>query len=138
MRFLLDTNVLSEPMNKKPNQSLIHTLELHQHEIATASLVIYEMWFGCYRLPISRRRKEYQFYLETLAISPLPILPYGTKAALWNSYERARLISQGKTPALIDSQIAAVAATNDLILVTRNVKDFQYFEGLRIENWFDN
>ena len=32
---------------------------------------------------------------------------------------------------------SAIAATRGLILVTNNVSDFQYFDGLAIENWFD-
>jgi Predicted nucleic acid-binding protein, contains PIN domain len=37
-----------------------------------------------------------------------------------------------------DSQIASIAFTNDLVLVTNNVSDFQDFDGLKIENWFDS
>ena len=36
-----------------------------------------------------------------------------------------------------DAQIAAVAASRDLVLVTRNVEDFKAFNGLKIQNWFD-
>ncbi|MDJ0634050.1 MAG: hypothetical protein QNJ34_12745 [Xenococcaceae cyanobacterium MO_188.B29] len=42
----------------------------------------------------------------------------------------------GKTPAFVDGQIAAIAYTNQLILVANNVSDFQDFQGLQIENWF--
>lgn len=42
----------------------------------------------------------------------------------------------GKIPAFGDSQIASIAFTNDLVLVTNNVSDFQDFDGLKIENWF--
>ena len=42
----------------------------------------------------------------------------------------------GKTPAFVDGQIGAIAYTNQLILVTNNVSDFQDFQGLQIENWF--
>ena len=41
----------------------------------------------------------------------------------------------GKTPTFVDGQIAAVAAVNNLTLVTANVADYTDFEGLRIENW---
>jgi tRNA(fMet)-specific endonuclease VapC len=51
--------------------------------------------------------------------------------------ERARLIPIGLTPSYADGQIAAVAAVNQLILVTRNVSDYQNFDELVIENWFD-
>jgi tRNA(fMet)-specific endonuclease VapC len=42
----------------------------------------------------------------------------------------------GKIPSPIDSQIAAIAKTNDLVLVTRNIADFKDFD-LPIENWFE-
>ena len=35
----------------------------------------------------------------------------------------------------MDQRITAVALANDLILVTRNVRDFELIEGLRIEDW---
>ena len=57
-------------------------------------------------------------------------------AATWFSQERARLSKQGLMPSYPDGQIAAVAAVNDLILITRNVDDFVEFSGLQISNWF--
>jgi predicted nucleic acid-binding protein len=50
--------------------------------------------------------------------------------------ERARLGKRGITPAYRDAQIAAVAATHRLIVVTRNVGDFRSFSGVRVQNWF--
>ncbi len=49
--------------------------------------------------------------------------------------ERARLSNLGLTPSFVDGQIAAVAATNELILVTANTIDFADFQDLQIENW---
>lgn len=65
----------------------------------------------------------------------MPILPYDEAAADWHARERARLVAAGRTPPLLDGQIAAVAAVNDLVLVTSNVRDFRGFDGLRIEDW---
>ena len=48
----------------------------------------------------------------------------------------ARLESQGCTPPFRDGQIAAIAMVDDLILVTRNTRDFENFTDLRYENWF--
>jgi predicted nucleic acid-binding protein len=36
-----------------------------------------------------------------------------------------------------DGQVAAIAATSGLVLVTRNVEDFRWFTGLQVENWFE-
>ncbi len=63
------------------------------------------------------------------------ILPYDERAALWHAKERARLVSEGYMPSFVDGQIASIANVNDLILVTRNVSDFELFSGLEIENW---
>ena len=51
--------------------------------------------------------------------------------------ERVRLERIGQTPSLADGMIAATTAANNLILVTRNTKDFERFDGLHVENWFE-
>ncbi len=45
-------------------------------------------------------------------------------------------MSIGKAPACADGQIAAIAYTNNLILVTNNVADFINFQNLTVENWY--
>ena len=40
--------------------------------------------------------------------------------------------------ALYDSEIAAVACVNQLVVVTRNTDDFLIINDLEIENWFDD
>ena len=64
------------------------------------------------------------------------LLPYDSEAARWHAVERARLGRAGLTPAFVDSQIAAIAATRNLTLVTRNTRDFECFDGVRLDNWF--
>ena len=66
------------------------------------------------------------------------ILPYCNEAAGWHAKERARLTAIGQTPSFIDGQIAAVAYVNNLIMVTKNIADFQPFSGLIIENWYSH
>lgn len=65
----------------------------------------------------------------------LPILPYDAAAAMWHATERARLAAIGRTPPFVDSQIAAIAVTNGLTLVTLNAADYAHFDGLRLEEW---
>ena len=67
----------------------------------------------------------------------LIILPYDQLAADWYAKERARLHLQGKTCAYADGEIAAIAVSNKLTLVTRNIQDFQNFQNLSLQNWFD-
>lgn len=69
-------------------------------------------------------------------MATIPILPYDEAAARWHGQEQARLARLGRTPAFIDGQIAAIAKVNGLVLVTRNLKDFENFTELSVENWF--
>lgn len=90
---------------------------------------------GVQLLPDSKKRLKTFDYIESVLLK-FPILPYCDTAAKWHGQETARLQQLGKTPAFVDAQIAAIAKTNNLILVTRNLNDFQNFSDLALENWF--
>jgi tRNA(fMet)-specific endonuclease VapC len=135
IRFLLDTNVLSEPARPSPHPGLLRRLREHREESAVAAPVWHELLFGCKRLPPSRKRETIESYLFDTIGSSLPILPYDQMAAEWHAQERARLAALGKTPPFVDGQIAAIAKVNHLILVTSNGLDFASFEGLQVEDW---
>lgn len=45
---------------------------------------------------------------------------------------------RGYAAPFVDGQIAAIAATRGLELVTRNVRDFQHYEGLSVISWADH
>ncbi|MGI0480956.1 type II toxin-antitoxin system VapC family toxin [Geminocystis sp. CENA526] len=138
LKYLLDTNVLSEVKRPLPNENITQNITLYSQQIATASVVINEMLFGILRLPISNKRRDLENYLENVILSTIPIFDYDLKSAQYHAQERARLSKIGKTPAFADGQIASIVFTNDLILVTNNVKDFADFSGLKIANWFIN
>lgn len=134
-RYLLDTNIVSEPLRPKPNAKILARLKQHAEELAIASLVWHELWFGCERLPASGKRSAIEEYLSKVIESSMPILPYENRAAQWHAKERARLAAQGKTPPFVDGQIAAIACVNDLTLVTLNDSDYSLFQKLKVENW---
>jgi tRNA(fMet)-specific endonuclease VapC len=136
MKYLLDTNIISESVKTLPNKSVLKKLEQHQYEIATAAPVWHELQFGCLRLPASRKREIIQSFLTDVLSPGMVILPYDEKAASWHAKERARLSVLGKTPSFVDGQIAAIARVNSLILVTRNTSDFNHFSELKIQNWY--
>lgn len=135
MRYLLDTNVISEPLRLSPDAQVMARLERHQDDLAIPSPVWHELRFGCLRLPKSRKRSTIEAYLENVVGPTMPILAYDDAAAAFHARERARLARQGRPPAFVDGQIAAIAATSSLILVTRNVDDFRRFHEVRIECW---
>ena len=133
--YLLDTNILSEPLRPAPNPKILERLRRHQEQLATASVVWHELLFGCHRLPASERRTAIEEYLHKVVAASIEILPYDERAARWHAVERARLALAGRTPPFADGQIAAVARTHDLILVTSNLADYGGFHDLQIEDW---
>lgn len=135
LRFLLDTNILSEPVRPSPDSGVMEKVERFSVELSTAAPVWNELLYGCYRLPPSARRRTLETYLMDVLEPTLPVLPYDHRAARWHAAERARLGKEGKTPAFVDGQVAAIARVRDLVLVTRNVSDYAHFEGLVVENW---
>jgi tRNA(fMet)-specific endonuclease VapC len=135
MRYLLDTNVLSEAIKTIPNKKVMTMVERHQDEIVTAAPVWHELQFGYQRLPQSRKREIIASFLNDILRRTMLILPYDKRAAEWHAKERARLSSRGVAPSFVDGQIASIAGVNDLILVTRNIVDFKRFSKLKLENW---
>ncbi|MFU8789092.1 MAG: type II toxin-antitoxin system VapC family toxin [Methylobacter sp.] len=135
--YLLDSNILSEPARLKPDDTVLNHFANHDGEYATAAIVWHKMVYGCELLAASKRKKQLQSYLEMLLLNGLIVLPYDQVAADWYAKERARLQRQGLTCAYADGEIAAIAVTQKLTLVTRNTQDFENFQNLALQNWFE-
>jgi len=135
MKYLLDTNILSEPLKTRPDPAVMEGLQQHQHHIATATIVLHELYFGCYQLPPSRKKETIKTYIDEVISATLPVYSYNEEAAEWHARERARLQAIGKMPPFVDGQIAAIAHVNDLTLVTRNITDFLSFSDVQIQSW---
>jgi tRNA(fMet)-specific endonuclease VapC len=135
LRFLLDTNVVSEPTRLAPNRRLLNRLGRHSGSMGIAAPTWHELRFGCERLPKSRRKEQIEDYLSTVVLVDFPILPYDEAAADWHARERARLRALGRTPSFMDGQIAAIAGVNGLVLVTANRADFADFDHLQLDDW---
>jgi tRNA(fMet)-specific endonuclease VapC len=135
LRFLLDTTVVSVPIAKDPSRRVIKRLTEHGLRCAIAAPVWHELVYGCDRLPAGKRRAALESYLHEVVRPSFPILPYDEAAAAWHGKERARLERIGEPRPFVDGQIAAIAHTHDLTLVTTNTKDFEAFEDLVLADW---
>ncbi len=64
-------------------------------------------------------------------------LPFGEEEASIYAQLMAEARKHGKAVTVEDGQIAATALSNNLMLATRNVKDFAAIDGLEIINPFE-
>jgi tRNA(fMet)-specific endonuclease VapC len=135
--YLLNTNVLAQPVRPSGNTRVLERLEAHRGEVAIPAPVLHEITYGYLILPPSRKRELLAEYVATKVRLIIPVLPYDDRAAHWHAEQRAILESVGRSPALLDGQIAAIAATNELILATGNTRHFADFPELQAEDWFE-
>ena len=137
VRYLLDTNILSEPVVARPNPLVLEKIKANSASLAISSVTWQEVLYGMFLLPTGKRRDQIEDYLFRRIRPALPIVGFEEPAAKWQAEQRARLRKAGKPPSYPDSQIAAIAAVNDMVLITRNIEDFADFSGLQTENWFE-
>jgi tRNA(fMet)-specific endonuclease VapC len=132
---LLDTSTVSAAIWKEPDPGVLAQLREHGGECAIGAPVWHELQFGMRRLPKGKRRATLESFLEEVVRATLPILPYDERAAEWHGEERARLERAGRPAPFVDGQIAAIAVTSGIPLVTANPTDFKWLKGLLVLNW---
>jgi tRNA(fMet)-specific endonuclease VapC len=133
-RYLLDTSIISELTKAIPHRGVTQAIATHEAVCAIGAPTLEELRFGWARLQPGSRKTWLGHWLDDL-FDKLPVLAYDTEAANWLGVERARLASLGRSAPRTDGEMAAIAATNGLVLVTRNRKDFLGYTDLLLEDW---
>lgn len=133
--FLLDTNVLAEPLKATPDGNVLASLVRYGTDCAVPAPVWHELYYGMRRLSNGRKRTMIKEFLETTVSGHLPVIPYDEAAAQVHGEFRAELEKQGRTLSFVDGQIGAIAVARRLTLVTRNTRDFQDIPGLKLQCW---
>jgi predicted nucleic acid-binding protein len=136
MRYLLDTNVISEFRKPHPNPNVLAWLDQVDSETVYLSVItVGELQKGIARLPDEKRRRSLQTWLE----DDLLVRFAGRIASLdvevmlrWGSL-LADLERTGKMMPAVDSLIAATAIHGGFVIVTRNESDFVH-SGVAILN----
>ena len=136
MAFLLDTNVVSETVRPRPEKAVLDWMEAQvPTDLFLAAQTIGELVRGARKVKEQARRERFERWIEEDLARQFDgrVLPFdGLTAAVWG-----RLMGDGdrtgRPPAAADAQIAAVAIRHELLLVTRNEKDFAQF-GIQLLN----
>jgi len=128
MNFLLDTNVISEPMKARPNAGVLAWLaEADEDSVFLSVVTITELRYGIERLATGRRRDYLDRWLRKDLSSRFEgrILPVDLGIADACGRLVARSESMGRPIEPRDAFIAATAEIHGLTLVTRNASDFE-------------
>lgn len=131
MRYLLDTNACVIYLNGRSPSMRDRLLSTPVNDLAVCSVVKAELFYGAFRSNNPNRTLERQQTFLAQFIS----LPFTDEAALLAGQIRAGLASAGTPIGSYDLQIAAIALTNNLTLVTHNTREFERIDGLQIEDW---
>lgn len=139
--YLLDTNIISELMKQQPDKHVIAKIKEYERFCALSSTSWNELLYGINIMSAGRKR---DFYFDTLVDkiqAEFDIIQYDNHAAWIQADIRSRLKENGTPVEFDDTQIASIAVSNGMILVTRNTKHFepiQEISTLMVENWFED
>ncbi len=125
--FILDTNVLSELMRPAPSDAVLRWVAGHSAaSLFTTTVTQAEILFGLALLPEGRRRSDLLTAAEQMFAEDFAgrVLPFDAAAATAFAPIAAGRRQKGQPTGAFDAQIAAIAASRDAALATRNVADF--------------
>ena len=130
MRFLLDTNTVSDLIRNPRGQVARRISEVGERNVCTSIVVAAELRFGAKRRGSPRLTAQLESVLDILDVLPLEApadAVYGDVCA--------HLEKTGQPIGANDLLIAAIAVANGLTLVTHNTNEFSRVPGLALEDW---
>ena len=136
--YLLDTNIVSEFSKERPNQNVIALYEARKKMCAISAVTWQELTYGVSKMPEGKRKDSISEFTEDLK-NNFEIIPYDEFSANICGQLLGTCAKCGKTLPYCDTQIAATAIANGMVLVTRNASDFAEAKErsfLKIEDWF--
>ena len=128
--FLLDTNIWIA-LARGEDALRMRLAKLKPSQIFCCSVVRAELMFGARKSRQVDRNLDGFFHL----LQPFQSLPFDDDAAGHYGLIRAVLEKAGTPIGANDLLIASIALQRDLVLVTRNQRQFARVPGLRTEEW---
>ena len=136
--ILLDTNVISEPMRRTPDMTVVSWLNRQVNTaLFTTSITVMELQFGVARLEEGKRKANLREVLDyTLSrLIDYRLLPFDTTAAIAAARIAATAESNGTRIGQADCQIAAIGRSHGFVIATRDVEPFKRAGLVVINPW---
>lgn len=132
MKYVLDTNIVSEGTKPAPDPRCVKWLLAHTSECCITTITLSELRYGVERLPDGKKRRELEtkvafirqnFREWILPFDELAAVEFGRYVA---EFAAARGLAAVEDTDVRDLQIASIARANGWTVVTRNIGDFQF------------
>ncbi|MUL36945.1 type II toxin-antitoxin system tRNA(fMet)-specific endonuclease VapC [Gloeocapsopsis dulcis] len=131
MTYLLDTNTCIGYISRRSLPIFHRLTSLAPTEVILCDVVKLELYYGAYKS--SRRERNLELLQDFF--NEFASLPFDGHAANVCGQIRAKLAAMGTPIGPYDLQIAAIALTNNLTLVTHNTREFSRVSDLKLEDW---
>lgn len=133
MKYMLDTNICIYIIKKKPIEVFKKFNSLQVGDLYISSITFAELQYGVFK---SRYPERNKIALASF-LAPIDILPFSDNAAVLYGGIRADLERKGQIIGAYDLLIAAHALSEEVTLVTNNIKEFSRIPELSLINWAD-
>ena len=130
MRYLLDTNIVSELIRNPRGRVTDHIRNVGEAQVATSIIVAAELRYGAAKKGSARLTAQVEAVLGAMEV-----LPFEEPADVVYGALRARLEQKGQPMGGNDLLIAAHAISLSFTLVTGNEREFARIDDLHCENW---
>jgi tRNA(fMet)-specific endonuclease VapC len=133
IRYLLDTNICIYLIKKHPPEVLAKFQQIQLKQLHIPSIAVFELYYGI------EKNNSHQRNLSALEkfLEPLTIVDFTLEAAKKAAKAQSYLEKQGTPIGVYDLQIAAIALSHNMTLLTNNTREFERVKGLKLENWID-
>ena len=129
--YLFDTNIISYWM--RGDEKVIDRIKKHApSELFLSTITLAEILYGIEKSPV--KKEERRLKIQQIS-SVLGMHSFDEAAAEEYSVIRAQLEREGRMISERDTQIAAIALANKLVVITHNIKEFNRIGKLKVEDW---
>ena len=132
--YLLDTNICIYLIKKRPPEVFQRFQQLQLKQLHIPTITVFELY---YRIEKNNSQKRNLLALENF-IALLTVVDFNLEAAKNAAQIRSTLQNKGMPIAPYDTQIAAIALSLNMVLLTNNTREFERVDGLKLENWVVN
>jgi tRNA(fMet)-specific endonuclease VapC len=130
MRYLLDTNIVSDLVRNPQGRAAEHIDKIGEAQVCTSIIVAAELRYGATKRGSQRLARQLDAVLGVL-----DVLPFAAPADTIYGEIRTRLEQTGRPIGGNDLLIAAQAMALGHTIVTDNEAEFARIDGLVCENW---